>query len=1399
MFGTTPSSTATFLTPCSPLRGTGSVRRSSSSSWKKVALVLGLSSSVVLLQGCGGGKDKTEGKVVAGEGSPIKSPDTIESCTEKCTWDALYSRWSNNKFGHLCMDDTTGQARCECSTSTTTPAGCTPPSGSSLLASSSSSAAAAAPAPLRQHGKSKSLLARSNANSETTALLASDGSVDVVNSEDHADSEIPLYEGSLLENLAGSASAVKYTQADTVKNFCEGEGLRKMHGKTASEDLDGEAVTRDLESKIMGDIAHELESNNVDKMAKEIFSFYICARWVPDEIFWELAKQELASQMTEQVFQGTDLNVAIADMYRTYRFVPMLCSKNLEVFREKDEVDHTYFRKFKTEAAGLGKWLRESSGRPILRELANVDGTFCEEGSMNSCGASEWQKKLENVFHISWFDKDDEKTEQLAKKFTAFTENQESGFQEDFADWKTRFPFHSFIGKPGDFKATTKNSPGAQDRFVVCFGKRVASELHRRPGGAHILTDQNNIGCHGWYHAEKTADQLQRMIELWKPPTCQLAEMTYVMKKEIMQKFQQMNERLFDSLPSIINDEMQAGEDGVFDWEGALDKPYAPAELETDDGRVLVDGMRVGALRKLCLSKDGSKYIEEPVEKRDLICDENKVNRIPKDRYGTLEISSEKVLKVTWDHEDGLTEKKQPKTAGIAKTADLSILPGGWKRPKNWKSHVTDLVSGVNKISDAAKQLFQSFFASKQQNLAELMSGSVSKWVVCPVRGDASDEELDAQLGVEDEAFKDFQMEAYKKWTGFEAAIPGDKCDLDPKDLLADGGEGFSALKGCEINELHADHVERYTTGEGENIVAEKFICPLRPALVPVEQLEVLKEKKDTCFLHMTSKQRRQYVWHYQGEFPARRQNDRKSNVPRAEFELVKLLKVPSEGITSEVNYGRYCSLEEANAQPRFCDLPKIHNEWKTLNAYAESLSAGLTAIAGGVNPTDPKTLESVAPLLVGASAVANSLSEYKEKLQKKEVFTKENAKKAALWVGENTYDGLRGTGRLLKSTVTFAVKKFKGTLKGAGRVSTDLENRLFSTEKSGEMLHGLSFQKSIGESKTTSNSKERFQRYVMTYPCKDFDPARDFALKKKWSLIALRMVREAHRASQWRASGAQPLDMPSLQLELQGLAARYRLSHKEAEDSVSHKPFASMRWVNAPAVDQHLKCKSQDPCDSFLCHDNGAAFSLNPFAERCEDAHWKESVEAGKFWPVLNDVDLEGAVAPTITAGTFDLDGTNLFGLKMELFCAPKKDFGPEGSPEVKEGHTLKKCLEEGVLTNAKLHSKEPWKLYFPDEVIVMARFSDITEQQFFSTKDAKEEDTKALSALDAAQDQDFFKFLLDKDGKPYLKKPTDKDEKFVGMRAGKGYPQGTLEEVFFGPHDVLEALELMQESYGR
>jgi len=114
-----------------------------------------------------------------------------------------------------------------------------------------------------------------------------------------------------------------------------------------------------------------------------------------------------------------------------------------------------------------------------------------------------------------------------------------------------------------------------------------------------------------------------------------------------------------------------------------------------------------------------------------------------------------------------------------------------------------DLVAGLSNIKDKANALFNSMFRKKYQSLSTMMSDSVSKWVVCPVREDADLEQLDNHLGVEDGAFSDFRKEAYAKWTGYQKEVPGEKCECEvscKKGFERYGGGEENVERSCEAD-----------------------------------------------------------------------------------------------------------------------------------------------------------------------------------------------------------------------------------------------------------------------------------------------------------------------------------------------------------------------------------------------------------------------------------------------------------------------------------------------------------------------------------------------------------------------------------------------------------------------
>eukprot|EP00929_Paragymnodinium_shiwhaense_P087962 TRINITY_DN4812_c0_g2_i1.p1 TRINITY_DN4812_c0_g2~~TRINITY_DN4812_c0_g2_i1.p1 ORF type:complete len:1412 (+),score=340.01 TRINITY_DN4812_c0_g2_i1:67-4302(+) len=1287
-------------------------------------------------------------------------------CTEQCSFDGLQGRWQSSPFGHTCWNEESKMATCECTSSKERPEGCADPSSPSMALETTIATDAGSGVLARALRSSSALISDASAAtfgalSTTNASALSPEAVGALalNAE--------LGEGMRMTPLARRPRASSMEQVllgtdpsedkpittprDTVNAFCDRDGLRDMHGQEAPDKIGGADAARDLETKILGDVARELETNNVDKMAKEIFSFYICARWAPDETFWQLAEQEMAAQIVDSTIDaGETPGQAIAELYQTYKFVPMLCSSNFEVFRERDPSDNTYFRKFKNDVNSMADWIVNNKDGQVSNRLKEIDQVFCGDRPMNDCkGQLDWEEMKKKLFGWcpSWLCGQAQTRADLWKELEKFfksfklsgrDDDESKSWDGDFRNWKEKFPYHSFIAKPEGWKAVS-SSPKANERFVICFGKRIASEMHRRPSGQHILTDQNNIGCHGWWSADAAGDMLRRTLALWKPPTCQLATMTYKMKKEIMAKFQEMNERLFDSLPSMINDELLEENSGKpFDLDASLPQPYN-RQSKIVNSQKYVDKMRVRAIKDFCA-------IQEPCD--GLICDPCvlKIRGTGKNPdYGVIQISDGE-MRIVWDK-----DKTRHVNVGTDK---IQIVPKGWTAKKGLGGHVKDIVAGVGSITDKAREMFDAMFNEKYSNLADMMSGSVSKWAVCPIRADVDVAKVDAHLGVEDAAFQDFQKEGYRKWTGFKEKIPGEEC-VSPSEFAVDD-EAFAKAKACDINELMANHVEAYT--EDGQTDPDPFVCPIRPPLPPHEQLAILGEKTGTCFLKMNEEQERQYVWHYQGLFPARRQYTMKENAPKPEYELIKLLKSSGTGLDDPNAYGRFCSLEELLARPRFCKLAPVQNTWPTIEEFAQSLSDGLTGSLG-----------------VGASAVAASIGAVQAVLRKN---ASQEAKEKVLALGETTWEKLTGAGRLLRSSSYWLKDKLKGELPGDKRLSGELEDRLFGETGKGQLLHQLSYQHGTGTNGRSSNAKDRYKRYVVTYPCPDFDPAYDFGIRKKWSRVALQMIAEAYKVRK----DAVLTKAPDLHLWLRGEGLRFRKQHEHREeDTTYYVPMAAMQWIDPDSEQGH-------EADRPNCQRDG----VGPWAT-CEPANLCETTIFGckvrpwwssAGWWSVSDSKLIGTVAPFLSTGNIKQD--ELYGLELSLHCGPKEKFGAEvGGETPTSSGSLKRCLEKGVESNARLHAEHPWKLYFPDEVVVLASFKPI-------------EDRRCLPVGDAAQAEELCRgAVLDNTLTAHIPDPASKGQgSYEGIHSGAGYPKGTLQEVHLRPEDVLEALGLIAPS---
>ncbi|CAE7794079.1 LSMT-L [Symbiodinium necroappetens] len=1100
------------------------------------------------------------------------------------------------------------------------------------------------------------------------------------------------------------------TPADTVRQFCNATGLLDMHGALQNG---GDAAQSSMEEIVLQSVAQSVEVNNVDKVAKDM----------PDSVFWHLARQELAADLLEAVVdKQKHVEQAIAELYQTYKFVPLLCSNNINVFDEKDPQDHTYFKAFEGRISRLMKWLDKHGNGTVAQKLASADEIFCGSANMNepSCGRKqkfdEWMNRMTSGFGSWQWDaaSSEEKWSAMASIFASFGSDAPGtpDWTKDMKTWKTTFPYHSFVSKQSGMPSAS--SPSSKQRFLACFGKRVASELHRRPSGRYVLTDQNNLGCHGFWDAEELTDMLERTVALWRPPTCQMALMTYDIKRKILLMYSQMSKTLFKALPSMVNDE-ELSERGLLTSAVEGPGPFDPSQV-IENAVHYVDGMRVKAKAALRWPVGCEPSWFTSTNACELEVEEGE--------YGTVQNTQGK-LAVVWDQD----EKSQRR---LVRAKDLAVVPRGWGPSKTLSSRAWDMVSGIgSSISSTAESLVASLYSPRQTRLAQLFSGSVSKWIVCPIRNDADLEALDSQLGVEDPAMQDLQEEAYSSWTGHSAAVSGQSCTTPSFDAAQ-----FPKSQSCEISELHSDHPEKYT----QNGVAEPFLCPAKALLPASEQLDVLLAKRGQCFLHMTSEQLRHYQWMHNGDFPARRQYDRKPNLPRVEYELIKLLRVPQSG-AGEVSYARSCSPEAMQRSPRFCRATRFHNKWATLTEIASILGSA-----------------AVGSVAMGTASITMTLSSYGQILSK-EGSAGEKIKESATYLGEDLWDSLTGAGRLMTSAATSAVNSVAYELPGSKQRQQRMEDEIFQTADAALLLHSLSFQDSIGSSGHTSNSKERYQRYVVTMPCEDFDPALEYSTKELWSRVVLKMIQSA-----FRNGLADALSTPVPKLTLRGESRLFLRENSKIDDSdwLTYGASVTLQGASGEAL---AKCSTQSwwAC-SGQCERSG--LSCVP----------KDKVSTNGFWRTA-DPTLISTVAPSSLPAATD---TNVYGISVSFYCGAKKSFKDDGSGP--SSGPLLQCLKEGVKTNAHLRAASPWKLYFPDEVMVLAIFSSLEEAQCTEVPGAP---GKLCSGATKVPD-------LDAHLIPGDKKSTD--GVYQGTRSGSGFPKGTPYEITLRPEDLLEAAGILQ-----
>jgi len=346
----------------------------------------------------------------------------------------------------------------------------------------------------------------------------------------------------------------------TVHNYCA------THHRPADPDEDAEQVSDTVVSTdqgaqqhkrnaLIGELVKELSRNSLDSMAKEIFSLYICVRWAPNPEFARLAKDEIDTEQLPKDAKPLEL-------YAQRRFIPMRCSRNVPVYNEEGSDSETHYRDFELTVEAISGWLRTEADGAVQRRMQNLqDATGSDlKDAAKAFDVQALERKVAKC------GKDVEKvTVDVAKAPTSEIFRNcgaAKWWLEKLRDWQYAMPFTSFMSPDEE---AAKHAPHKDQQVLVCFGKRVASQLHRRSGGEHLLADQSAVGCHGFWDLKESANMLHRTVQLWRPPTCQLAALELDMKMKIMDLIAQMNTQLFDAMPAILLDEMDgpvADEDG---------------------------------------------------------------------------------------------------------------------------------------------------------------------------------------------------------------------------------------------------------------------------------------------------------------------------------------------------------------------------------------------------------------------------------------------------------------------------------------------------------------------------------------------------------------------------------------------------------------------------------------------------------------------------------------------------------------------------------------------------------------------------------------------------------------------------------------------------------------------
>jgi len=316
--------------------------------------------------------------------------------------------------------------------------------------------------------------------------------------------------------------------AHTVQTYCDlgrGELTQDERSAESSQKLGAK-------SNIMQTMVNEITKNSIDTMAKEIFSIYLCSRWAPSSDFTQILEDEKAANQLPKEEP--------AALYKEGRFIPLRCSENFQVFEE--------------QVRSLASWYEAEKDGAVAARLAKLRGAeFAEAAAFDIPTVVKALEGCEVNETLPWdLSVSEASGAQLLKNCRAG-----KWWLGKLSDWQRAMPFTSFMSPDEE---AAKVAPQGKEQILMCFGKRVASQLHRREGGQHLMTDQNAIGCHGFWDLAQAGKMLDRIVKLWRPPTCQLASMELDMKVKIMELIANMNSRLFDALPALLTEELSGAD-----------------------------------------------------------------------------------------------------------------------------------------------------------------------------------------------------------------------------------------------------------------------------------------------------------------------------------------------------------------------------------------------------------------------------------------------------------------------------------------------------------------------------------------------------------------------------------------------------------------------------------------------------------------------------------------------------------------------------------------------------------------------------------------------------------------------------------------------------------------------